>query len=343
MLCLATGVAGGLARMGVAASAAPAGAVAGHGALMVVGFLATLIGLERAVALARPWAYAAPAATGLGALAELALGPHWSGGSLALLGSVVLTAVMATALWRFRTPWLALQTAGALALAVGTARFALGAPIALALPWWTAFPLLTIAGERLELSRVAAPPPAAMRALLALGVGLIAASAASFAAPRAATREMGALWLAIALWLLRYDLARRSLRRAGVPRFMAVSLLSGYAWLALAGAGALAAGLPAAGPITDAVLHAFFLGFVFAMIFGHAPVIFPAVLGLPMGFSRRFYLHLGLLHAGIAVRIAGDLLGWPALRQAGGVANALALLLFFAQTAGAVQAGRRRD
>jgi hypothetical protein len=153
---------------------------------------------------------------------------------------------------------------------------------------------------------------------------------------------MGALWLAIALWLLRYDLARHSLGRAGLPRFMAVSLLSGYAWLALAGAGSLASGLPAAGPLTDAVLHAFFLGFVVAMIFGHAPVIFPAVLGLSMSFSRRFYLHLGLLHAGLALRIAGDLLASPALRQAGGVANALALLLFFAQTALAVGlAGRR--
>jgi hypothetical protein len=180
-----------------------------------------------------------------------------------------------------------------------------------------------------------------MRALLALGAGLVAAAVASFAAHAAAMRGAGALWLAIALWLLRYDLARRSLRRAGLPRFMAVSLLSGYAWLAFAGAAALAAGLPAAGPLTDAVLHAFFLGFVVAMIFGHAPVIFPAVLGLPIPFSRRFYLHLGLLHAGLAVRIAGDLLGEAALRQTGGVANALALLLFFAQTAAAALARRQ--
>jgi len=339
VVCLATGVAGGLARMGVAAGAAPSGAISGHGLLMVVGFLATLIGLERAVALARPWAYGAPAATAAGALASLALGPHSGIGALALLGSALLAAVMATGWWRFRTPWLALQTAGAVALAVGTARFALGDPVALALPWWTAFPLLTIAGERLELSRIAAPPRAAVQALLALGAGLVVAAAAAFAAHAPATRAIGSLWLAIALWLLRYDLARRSLRRQGLPRFMAASLLSGYVWLALAGATALVAGLPAAGLLTDAVLHAFFLGFVIAMIFGHAPVIFPAVLGLPIRFSTRFYLHLGLLHAGLALRIAGDLLGDAPLRQAGGIANLLALLLFFAQTAAAAAHG----
>jgi hypothetical protein len=65
---------------------------ASHGPLMVSGFLGTLIGLERAVALAalgRRWVYIAPALTGLGALTSLlglAVGP-WllTAGSLALI------------------------------------------------------------------------------------------------------------------------------------------------------------------------------------------------------------------------------------------------------------------
>jgi hypothetical protein len=43
-----------------------------HGPVMVMGFLGTLIGLERAVAYGRRWAFAAPGPTGLGAVALLA-------------------------------------------------------------------------------------------------------------------------------------------------------------------------------------------------------------------------------------------------------------------------------
>jgi metal-sulfur cluster biosynthetic enzyme len=49
------------------------------------------------------------------------------------------------------------------------------------------------------------------------------------------------------------------------------------------------------GPQYDATLHAFFLGFVFAMIFAHAPIIFPAVLGARMAYRPLFYAHVVLL------------------------------------------------
>ena len=35
----------------------------------------------------------------------------------------------------------------------------------------------------------------------------------------------------------------------------------------------------------DALLHAPFLGFVMAMIFGHAPVVFPALTGRPLPYD----------------------------------------------------------
>jgi len=343
---LGLGLAGGLARMGYGAALAPPGAIAAHGPLMLVGFLATLIGVERAVGLGRRWAYIAPAATGLGALgaahapASTTLGP-----TLAAGGALVFAAAMAAGLWRFRTPALAVQAAGALALAAGTVAWAAGAPVFRVVPGWTTFLVLTIAGERHELSRVAAPPRAARRILAGLTGALVAVAAASAVWPDPAARLLGALWLAIALWLARYDLARRSLGRPGLPRFMAAALLSGYVWLAVAGALALGAGLPPAGLHADAVLHALFLGFVFSMVFGHAPVIFPGVLGLPAGslrFSPRFYGHLVLLHAGLVLRVAGDLAGDPGLRLAGGMTNVLAIVLFFVQTAVAVAAAARR-
>src|SRR5574340_831369 len=69
---LASGVLAGLARLGWGVPAPMAQLVLLHGPLMVCGFLGTVIGLERAVALGRRWAYAGPLLTGLGGVAILA-------------------------------------------------------------------------------------------------------------------------------------------------------------------------------------------------------------------------------------------------------------------------------
>jgi hypothetical protein len=97
------------------------------------------------------------------------------------------------------------------------------------------------------------------------------------------------------------------------------------------------------GPSYDALLHAFFLGFVFAMIFGHAPVIFPAVLGVSMAYLPRFYAHLVLLHLTLLLRVVGDLVGWLPGRQWGGLLNALVLLLFLANTIASVRLSAEED
>ncbi len=43
---------------------------------------------------------------------------------------------------------------------------------------------------------------------------------------------MGLALLLIALWLLRFDIARKTVRRTGLTRFIALNLLIGYVWLA---------------------------------------------------------------------------------------------------------------
>ena len=74
-------------------------------------------------------------------------------------------------------------------------------------------------------------------------------------------------------------------------------LLSGYAWLAVGGAVILASGglLPGS-PSYDAAVHALAMGFVFSMVFGHAPIIFPAVMRVRMPYHWTFYAPLALLH-----------------------------------------------
>ena len=65
-----------------------------HGPLMVLGFLGTLIALERASALRSPWGYAAPALLGLGGLALLAPVPRTLGQVLLLDGAMLLLMVL---------------------------------------------------------------------------------------------------------------------------------------------------------------------------------------------------------------------------------------------------------
>jgi hypothetical protein len=87
----------------------------------------------------------------------------------------------------------------------------------------------------------------------------------------------------------------------------------------------------------DAILHALFLGFVFSMIFGHAPVVFSEVLGVPVSYQPQFYAHLVLLHLTLIMRVVGDLCGWLFVRQLGGLLNAFVLLLFLANTVYAIR------
>ena len=92
-------------------------------------------------------------------------------------------------------------------------------------------------------------------------------------------------------------------------------LLAGYFWLAVGGV------LIALQIAYDAALHAIFLGFVFSMVFGHAPVILPAVLRTALPYHPVLYAPLALLHGSLAARI---LLSKPL----GAWGNAAAIALF---------------
>ncbi len=81
------------------------------------------------------------------------------------------------------------------------------------------------------------------------------------------------------------------------------------------------------------MLRAVFVGFVFSMIFGHAPVIFLSVLGVLLAYRAFFYAHVALLHVSLALRLTVDLGGAPELRRWGGLLNAAAILFFLANTA----------
>jgi hypothetical protein len=144
----------------------------------------------------------------------------------------------------------------------------------------------------------------------------------------------------LSLWLMRQDVARRTVKGRGLPRFIAVCLLTGYVWLALSGLTILvSSGLGYGGASYDAALHAVLLGFVFSMVFGHAPIILPAVLRVAVPYTPYFYLPLALLHVSLVVRLAGDWMILPQWRAWGGALNSVALLAFVLGTIAAVLRG----
>jgi hypothetical protein len=223
---------------------------------------------------------------------------------------------------------------------VGNALWLMEAAVFVFIPWWAGFLVLMIAGERLELSRLRQPTPLIRFTFHASVAVILTGLGYSFFDFPTALRLAGVGLLVLALWLLRYDLVWQSARQTGLTRFMAICLIAGYVWLAAGGF--LWIGLAqffSAGPRYDAMLHTIFLGFVFSMIFAHAPIILPTITGLALPFQNAFYLHAGLLHLSLLLRIAGDLGLSFSLQQWGGLVNALAILLFLINNIRAVKVG----
>jgi hypothetical protein len=263
-----------------------------------------------------------------GALAlDLPSGPL--GPLLITAGSLGLTAMFAVLVRRQPALFLVTMALGAAAWVTGNLFWAGGAPIFRVVDWWLAFLVLTIAGERLELNRPLRPT-VATRAMFGATVALILAGVIAAARwPEPGVRVLGAGLFALTVWLMRYDVARQTVHQRGVTRYMALGLLAGYVWLGFGSLVAVVTGVSMPGLVYDAMLHAVLLGFVMSTVFAHAPVIVPAVLGRPLLFRPRFYLHLVVLHLSVLVRVIGDLIDpFGRWRVWGGLLNAVALAVF---------------
>lgn len=339
-LMLLVGLWAGLVRLGWNLPQPGAGLAGLHGPVMIGGFLGTLIGLERAMAVDSVWAYGAPAFAALGALALLAGFTPLVGQLLILFGSLILVAIFARLFHRHRSASLATMALGAILWAVGNGLWLIGYPLYRVVPWWVGFLVLTIAGERLELSRLLRPSFLSRMGFYSAGGMMVLSLVASLLAFDAAIRMAGIGLVAVAGWLLRYDIAWRTVSHPGLHRFMALCLLAGYVWLGMGGF--MWVGFAPefrAGPLYDAMLHTIFLGFVFSMIFAHASIILPSITGMAMPFQAAFYGHWVLLHLSLMLRVGGDLTQWRPGIQWGGLLNVLALLVFLANNLRAVRIG----
>lgn len=177
----------------------------------------------------------------------------------------------------------------------------------------------------------------ASQALYAIFAVMMLGATASAVSPAWAGALFGLSLSALSVWLVAFDIARRTVRTQGLSRYMAVCLLLGYSWLFVAGAAwaATSMGLP----FRDAALHALALGFVFSMMLGHAPVILPAIARVKVLFGWVYYLPLALLHVSLVVRLVAGHVDVRVL-TAGATANALAIAAFVATVAGSAIAWR---
>jgi hypothetical protein len=343
LLSLLAGLWAGLLRLGWQLPPISLQLPAQHGPLMVSGFLGTLISLERAVALSqnqngRRRYYLAPLLGGLGAAALFLTLPATVPRGLSTLGALGLTLIFVVIYRLQPTTDHIIMGIGALLWLVGNGLWLARLPISQVVPWWAGFLILTIAGERLELARVLfLKQKARLSFLFVIGLFLIGLLI-SLAILDIGLRLAGIALVALGLWLLIFDIARRTIRRQGLTRYIAICLLPGYFWLIIGGLfWVYLGGQYLAGPLYDAMLHTIFLGFVFSMIFGHAPVIIPAVLGINTPYSPLFYIHLILLHLSLLLRVAGDVTmsvtGSTSLRHWGGLLNEIAIVLFLFLTA----------
>lgn len=328
MLSLVIGILAGLARLAITMPPIATAQMGGHGALMISAFLGTVISLERAVALARRWPYLAPLCAGLGGLAMICGLNPMATQAFSIAGGLVLLAGSLLILRQQPAMYTTTLALGALSWLIGSLTWSIGGAIIFAVPWWMAFLVFTIAGERLELTRFLPIPDNAKWFFAIIVTAMLLGMIAAFWSGNTGLQIFAFGLLALAFWLLRYDIARRTLQQSGLTRFIAACLLSGYIWLAFGALLGLSGGFSPNHALRDAALHSIFLGFVFSMIFGHAPIIFPAVAKIRIPYHPAFYLPLAALHASLLMRVVSDLTNAASLRQFAGIANAVTLLLF---------------
>lgn len=337
-IALLGGLGAGLARIGWQMDSFSQNWILLHGPLMISGFLGTLICLERAIALAGRyrWSMVIPIINAAGTITLLLTRDTIPARFLLLAGSLGLLFLFALMLRLHPSRDTVIMASGTVCWVIGNVLWLAGQPVYQVVHLWTAFLILTIVGERLELSRV--------RRLTTLSKRQLSFTVAIYLAGvifTAVNLDLGIRVLGIgsflmAAWLLHYDVARRTIRQNGLPRYIAACLLLGYIWMGIGGLIGVWQGALYAGPHYAAMLHALLLGFVFSMIFGHAPIILPAITGLQLNYSPLFYGHLILLHVTLIYRLYSSFALDTAGQRLSGLLNVITVLLFLAVTLSSV-------
>jgi hypothetical protein len=205
--------------------------------------------------------------------------------------------------------------------------------VAAAVPWWMGFLLLTIVGERLELSKFLPTPKWAKKGLaLILGVFILGIWLPFHGL---GSYLMGSSVLLVAVWLLYLDMAKIASKKQDQFKYIGVGLRVGYLWLFLNGVILI---FYTHHPLYyDLFLHTFFLGFTFSMIWAHAPIILTMVLNIKEKlYHPILWLGWSIFQLSLIGRIVGSMMKTPDFRSAFGFSNGWSILTMFALMAGII-------
>jgi hypothetical protein len=326
ILSLIAGILAGLQKIGWMF---PFGVTPHHGAIMVGGFLGTLIALEKNIPLKKKSLYAIPAASGASVLLFFLDLPIYSI-ALLVVSSAALSVVFLIYLVRERSLIYVMMFTGAVCWLTGNILLMVHNFYPLALPWWMAFALLIITSERLELMKFL-PVSRTQKIIFILALAIfVVGCLISF---HGFGNYLATFSLVTAsIWLMRHDVIGINLKKEHLTRYVGAALLSGYFALLLCG---LFLSFVSRHPLGyDILVHSFFIGFVFSMIFAHGPIILPGVLGISIKpYHPILYLWLVLLHASWMLRTLADIILDMHLRKYSGMISAIAVAGYFVSIA----------
>lgn len=295
-----------------------------HGAIMTGGFIGTLICLERTIGFKNKIALIIPITSSLSIiffflhLTEIAY-------ILLLAASIGLCIVYFIVYFKHSEIYILIMAAGAFCWMIGNIFLIRTHFYPVAAMWWIAFLFFTILGERLELSKYLMIKQWQKIILIIFLTLYIVGILMPFHGSGGYITAISLI--GSALWLFKYDMAKKSLRKEGQHYYSGIVLLTGYVWLIICGL--LFAWGAYSGLFYDASLHSFFLGFAFSMIFAHAPIILPGILKLQINIFNRFlYFWFILLQLSLVLRIASVFNPLLFSKQFGGLLNGIAIFGF---------------
>ena len=130
----------------------------------------------------------------------------------------------------------------------------------------------------------------------------------------------------LGFWFLMRDIARRVINiSTGITKFSATAVLLAHISLLISGILILFGKWR----VWGGAIHLISLGFVFSMVFGHAPLIFPQIAKVKPVFSRAFYIPLAMLHMSVLVRVVSEIILLHGIKLISLYLNTASILLFF--------------
>lgn len=323
ILSLLVGIYTGWLRTGLQFYYVPG--LAEHGAIMVGSFLTTVVIVERIITFRRKLIFLLPLINAFSLIFFL-FDQYRIGYIILVIGALGLTVIMIYFTFKFKELHSYLLSIGAICLLVGNLFLVLLGKYPAATIWWIAFFLFTIVAERLELTRYL---PVTKVQKTFLTVFLLIFIVGMFIKFHLYGKYISSLSLVLtAGWLLKFDIATKNIQKDGMFKYIGTLLLTSYVWLIITGGIFLIESNSML--VYEAGLHSFFLGFVFSMIFAHAPIILPGIIGKNVKVFRAIlYLWFYILQGSLLVRIVGDLAGSYEIRQITSIFNGIAILGFF--------------